>query len=290
MPFVPGGTLRARLEVGALTVDETIALGVSLARALGAAHERGIVHRDVKPENILFTASGRPLLADLGLAKHFDRGAKGASQSLTLTREGSFKGTAGYMAPEQLEDAANVGPAADVFALGAVLHECLAGRPAFHAGSVIELLESVRSGRVEPTGRSDAPRWLVSVVQRALAREPGERFADGGRMARALELGGKGAPSGAPGGRDWRALVLTLVLGVALGGAAVVILGRPGAPPGKHASPSQELVDRGNEKAARGDYAGAEHDCSRAIELAPDLAAAWEGRAASSTAPLWSPV
>ncbi len=76
MPLVPGGTLADRLEAGPLGVEETVALGTQLARALGAAHARGIVHRDVKPENILFAASGRPLVADLGIAKHFDRGLR----------------------------------------------------------------------------------------------------------------------------------------------------------------------------------------------------------------------
>jgi serine/threonine-protein kinase len=78
MPLVPGGTLRQRLEGGALSIGFTGALGASLARALGIAHARGIVHRDLKPENVLFTADRRPLIADLGLAKHFRRDVSGA--------------------------------------------------------------------------------------------------------------------------------------------------------------------------------------------------------------------
>src|SRR5262249_563503 len=75
MPFVAGGTLRARLARGRLGAAEALALGRVLAAAIGKAHERGVVHRDLKPENVLFTTEGRPLVADLGLAKHFDKGA-----------------------------------------------------------------------------------------------------------------------------------------------------------------------------------------------------------------------
>src|SRR5581483_7456154 len=86
MPLVPGGTLRDRLARGPLAVADAAALGVALAGALGRAHARGIVHRDFKPENVLFAEDGRPLIADLGLAKHFDREALGASQSAALSR------------------------------------------------------------------------------------------------------------------------------------------------------------------------------------------------------------
>src|SRR5271170_7357003 len=176
MPLVPGGTLRKKLEAGPLGVAETVALGIQLARALGNAHQRGIVHRDVKPENVLFTRDGRPLLADLGLAKHFDRGASGASQSVNLSSRGAFKGTVGYMAPEQVVDPGGAGPPADVFALGAVLYECLAGRPAFKADSVVEVLVRVNSGVVEPIGRPEVPRRLEATLMRALARDPRVRF------------------------------------------------------------------------------------------------------------------
>src|SRR5688572_13925602 len=84
MPFLAGGTLRDRLEKGPLPVDDAIALLHKLSKALGHAHERGIMHRDLKPENVLFTDKGEPLVADLGLAKHFEHTSPGASQSVAL--------------------------------------------------------------------------------------------------------------------------------------------------------------------------------------------------------------
>src|SRR5205085_9317034 len=127
-----GGTLRDRLARGPLALGEATALVTKIARALGRAHERGLVHRDVKPENVLFDAAGEPLVADLGLAKHFRRDL-GMSASLSRTHE--TRGTPGYMAPEQVESAKDAGPPADVFALGAVLYECLGGIAAFEGAT-----------------------------------------------------------------------------------------------------------------------------------------------------------
>src|SRR5262249_2323721 len=117
MPFLEGGTLRNRLDKEKFSQDEAVALVLRLAKAMGIAHERGIVHRDLKPENILFSGKrdsqeaqanvplaigrGTPLIADLGLGKHFKRSTAGASQTIMLSKEGQFRGTVGYMAPEQ---------------------------------------------------------------------------------------------------------------------------------------------------------------------------------------------
>ncbi|HZU95489.1 MAG TPA: serine/threonine-protein kinase [Planctomycetota bacterium] len=188
MPIVAGGALRGRLEGGRMTVAETIALGRALAGALARAHAKGIVHRDVKPENVLFTPDDRPLIADLGLGKHFDPTAPGASQSADLSRRGEARGTFGYMPPEQMTDARSVGPEADVFALGAILHECLAGKPAFAGEDRIEVLRNVADGKRASLAREcpAAPRWLVSAIDRALAPAPAERFEDASRLLAAL--------------------------------------------------------------------------------------------------------
>ncbi len=271
MPYVPGGTLRRRIRDAPLGVEETVALGIELATALGLAHARGIVHRDVKPENVLFSASGRALLADLGLARHFDRAAAGASQSHSLTTTGAFTGTAGYMAPEQLGGGSAVGPPADVFALGAVLYECLAGRPAFEGDSLVETLAKVDSAIAPPIGRPGVPAWLERIVSRALSPAPGVRFADGAALARALSR--RDAPR-----RTSRAL--PLVAGGALGAialAAGLLVARPTGPT------AEELVRRAEARARKGDVDGELEDATRAIALSPRLAPAWSLRGSART-------
>src|SRR5581483_5075938 len=199
MPLLEGGTLRDRLDkTGALPPPDARALGVKLARALGAAHARGIVHRDLKPENVLFTNEGEPLIADLGLARHYDRTVDGASASVSLSKSEAFLGTASYMAPEQLADARRAIPASDVFALGAILYECLSGEPPFTGETVVEVLTRIVEGRFEPLDVPDAPKQLVEAIHRALAHEPGERFEHGAAFARALRRGEESAP--------WRAI------------------------------------------------------------------------------------
>jgi WD40 repeat protein len=185
--FLPGGTLRARLAKGPLAIDHVVALGRALASAMARAHARGLVHRDLKPENVLFDEEDRPLVADLGLAKLVD-GAPGAV-SLGLSLTGQARGTYGYMPAEQARDAKHAAPSADIFALGAILYECLACRPAFSGDSAVELLVALEKGAFEPLARArpDAPRWLADVVERCLALDPASRPRDGAELERALE-------------------------------------------------------------------------------------------------------
>src|SRR5581483_2350676 len=161
------------------------------ARALGRAHARGIVHRDLKPENILFTKDERPLLADLGLAKHFRK--DGGRSTVALTQVGHMIGTAGYMAPEQVTDAKNAGPAADVFALGLILHECLTGQPAFSGKNPADLLANIAECKLAPLieRRPDLPETLLAALDTALAAAPASRFADGDAFAHALVIDAK---------------------------------------------------------------------------------------------------
>lgn len=213
MPFVAGGTLRDRLAREGLSLAEALELVGTLAAAAGRAHARGIVHRDLKPENVLFTHLGAPLIADLGLAKHFAGSSPGAGAS--LSRTGELRGTVGYMAPEQIQSAKDVGPPADVFALGAILHECLTRRPAFVGESVTEVMTRVLEGSRERV-RSlvpDLPGWVSDLVDRALAPDPADRFGDGAELAAAIERGQAG---GARRRLPWAAAGALAVAGLAL--------------------------------------------------------------------------
>jgi TPR repeat protein len=195
MALVTGGTLRDRLEGTGLPIREVVELGTTLARALGRAHALGIVHRDLKPENILYTANGRPLISDLGLGKHFDENAPGMSRSIALSKTGVALGTPGFLSPEQLNDAKSAGPPADVFALGTILYEAATGMAAFGGDTAHARFAAVATGARKPIRavRSDVPRWLARIVERALAQAPGDRYPDGAALARALEAGDDGS-------------------------------------------------------------------------------------------------
>jgi len=181
MPFVEGETLRARMTRERLSVSEAVRLTIEVAEALDHAHRRGIVHRDVKPENILLL-EGHAVVADFGIA-HAVREAGGDR----LTRTGVLLGTPGYMSPEQI-DGVEVDGRSDIFSLGSVLYELLAGEAPFAAPTVTGTLSRIANETpASPRDRrSEVNEELASVVLQALAKDPRDRFATGSALATAL--------------------------------------------------------------------------------------------------------
>ncbi|MBI4954640.1 MAG: protein kinase [Myxococcales bacterium] len=190
MEWLEGEDLDARLARLPLDLAASLALAARLAAALAAAHARGVVHRDVKPSNVLLVGGdpARAKLLDLGLARP-------AAAARAMTTTNAVVGTVGYMAPEQARGERDVDARADVFSLGCVLYECLAGRPAFAGEHVVAVLAKVLLEQAPRLAelRPDLPAALDALVGRMLAKDREERFADAGELARALaavDLGG----------------------------------------------------------------------------------------------------
>ncbi|MBI3272945.1 MAG: protein kinase [Planctomycetes bacterium] len=170
---------------------EIAAMGARVARALGFAHAQGVVHRDVKPSNVLLDAQGNPVLTDFGLARRF------GEEAGHLTRSGAILGTPAYMAPEQASGhVRELGPASDVYALGAVLFEAFAGTPPFEPAEPLVLLGRIAKGPVPSIARKrpDLHRDLSTIVTKALAHEPGDRYRDANALADDLERFLEGRP------------------------------------------------------------------------------------------------
>lgn len=175
--LVEGESLARRLHRGRLSVEQATALAVGLCRSLARAHADNIVHRDVKPENVLISRAEQVKVGDFGVA----RLAQGSSAGVGATAAGTPR----YMAPEQAKGGP-VTPATDVYGVGVVLYEMLAGRPPFGAATAIELALAHLNESPPPLPQ-EVPRALVAVVERALSKEPAKRYRDGGEMAAALQ-------------------------------------------------------------------------------------------------------
>ncbi|QDT36475.1 Serine/threonine-protein kinase PrkC [Stratiformator vulcanicus] len=179
MTFVEGPTLKDRLDEGPLPANEAAAMLADIADAIGYAHGNGVIHRDLKPGNILINTEGKPLVADFGLSKRI----KGESEQLTAT--GNVLGTPSYMAPEQAGAKQELTPAADIYALGALLYDMLTGRPPFQAASVMDtLMQVMQDDPVAP--RSLNPkvnRDLETICLKCLQKEPSQRYATAGDLA-----------------------------------------------------------------------------------------------------------
>ncbi len=237
MSYCDGGTLRDRVKVGPLTVDDSLHIAMQIASGLASAHRHGIVHRDIKPANIGFDGTGAARILDFGIA---------LQQGADITGEGiHLQGTLAYLAPEQLRAEATGSPV-DVWALGVTLHEMLTGRRPFAADSEAATLHAILESSVPPLTRTDGtpiPTAVNDAVHAMLAKDPRQRPADGDAVLRMLRacteavsapIVATGASSHAPtsddvpaargwSGRRARISALVGVLAVTAIGAAVFL-------------------------------------------------------------------
>ena len=183
MDYIAGQNLARRLQQGPLELEAAVQLVCDVARAVDYLHKQGIVHRDVKPSNILLDEEGQPYLTDFGLAKLLAADSQ-------LTGTGVAAGTPSYMAPEQAAGQPDdVTPLCDVYSLGAVLYELIAGRPPFQAASAIDvLIQVLESEPVNPRHLNPKiPRALATICLKCLEKQPAARYASAGALADDLE-------------------------------------------------------------------------------------------------------
>ena len=185
LEFCEGGNLAKKLDGTPLPPREAAELVEKLARAIAEAHTKGIIHRDLKPANVLLTTNGEPKVTDFGLAKQVNESEPDALAT-GLTHTGAVMGTPSYMAPEQAYgDSKRVGPACDVYALGAILYECLTGRPPFKGASLVETLDQVRKQEPVPPSQLNprVPRDLETICLKCLRKEVEKRYAGASELA-----------------------------------------------------------------------------------------------------------
>ena len=224
MEFVDGTTLGRWLRERDRAWPEVVDAYRAAGRGLAAAHDAGLVHRDFKPDNVMVAADGRVLVMDFGLARTSADSLDPSSDALcgdetadtSLTSAGMLVGTPAYMAPEQFDNAMNVGPASDQFSFCASMYEALFEHRPFEGNSLPHLVSEVKAGRVRPIPTGTAvPKWLVAAIVRGLSVDPTARHAsmqellallDGGtdsrpRVGLRRRRGGGGGDRNGPGPR-----------------------------------------------------------------------------------------
>jgi len=233
MELLEGETLAHRLEKGPLPAAEVLTLGTQIADALDRAHRAGVVHRDLKPGNVMLTKAGAKLM-DFGLARAASLAAapgaltESPTVSRPLTAEGTIVGTFQYMAPEQLEGK-EVDARADLWALGCVLYEMATGKRAFEGASQASLISAIMKDEPRPILELQpmSPPALEHLVKRCLAKDPDKRWQSAGDLARELEwvaTGGSqaGVPVPAASRRRWRASMPWVIVGIGLAATLLV--------------------------------------------------------------------
>src|SRR5687767_6544274 len=281
MSFVEGETLAARLRRGRLTSTETMALMVPLLQALGAAHRAGIVHRDIKPQNIILTPTGMPKLLDFGIAKRVmpESSTEDATTATMLTGDGDIVGTLGYMSPEQVQGRP-VDARSDLFSLGSVLFECLTGTRAFAGGSRAETIGALL--HLNPPAPSsvvpDLAPTFDALCEDLLRKVPAERFQTAEEVlgalrslsptARMAAVTDRLAPSRRSVRLSRRQWVIAGVVAASVMGATWLLLPRSLPEPSPEAVPWYET---GVAKLREGSYAGARLALLEAVSKSPDF-------------------
>ena len=236
MELVRGRTLRALVGDTTVAASERLRWLVDVARALGAAHRAGLVHRDVKPDNVIVGDDGIVKLLDFGVARRLPGpidAAAATERDGTITVEGTLVGTPAYMAPEQLR-AEKVDGRADQFAWAVTAYELLSGRKPWPAAGAAELIAAVLSKPAPPLAVEAVPAATSQAIARALAKAPGDRFATMDALVAALAAGGATSPR-----RNARLLPLAIGAVTALAVTAAVWLARR---PHVAAAPSQPAL------------------------------------------------
>jgi serine/threonine protein kinase len=189
LEFCPGGSLDKKLAGTPLPPKDAAALVETLAHAMNTAHKSGVVHRDLKPANVLLSADGTAKVTDFRLAKKLDEAGR--------TATGAVMGTPSYMAPEQAGgQKGQIGPATDVYALGALLYECLTGRPPFKAATAMDTLAQVIQDEPVPPRQLQprTPKDLETITLKCLQKEAGKRYASAAELAEDLRRFQAGVP------------------------------------------------------------------------------------------------
>ena len=223
MALIEGPSLAAMIQNGPLRPRDAAAIIGEVAATIEHAHERGILHRDLKPGNVLLDKSHQPHVTDFGLARFLDR-----DSSMTLT--GEILGTPAYMAPEQVSGAANVGPCVDVYSMGALLFHLLTGRAPFVGPTVPELLHNVlRQEPVSPRLLNPAlPRDLASICLKCLRKEQKQRYQSARELAEDIQrfLDDKPTQARPTGGLEhaWRWSLREPKLAAAIAGLAILFI------------------------------------------------------------------
>ena len=268
--LLEGRTLRQRLSAGSLPWRKAVDYALQLCAGLAAAHERDIVHCDLKPENLFITGEDRIKILDFGLARLTEErpGEPAPTVTLTLHSDVAIRGTLGYLAPEQARRG-DVDQRADLFALGAILYEMLCGRRAFPTSTTAEALGAILKEDPPPLPRT-VPRALARVVERCLEKEPAARFRSAHDLGLALDaVAGMSEPSGMGTGDTtrrrptWRRFVAGAAIAAALALAFAVGLyhaerGAPAASKSARLYTGADLVAAEEKGVERGVGIGAE--------------------------------